>query len=157
MRILHTSDLHLGGTWFGRKRDDDERRVIDEILGLCDQRGVDLLLVTGDVFSDRPHGSLDAVARRFFQQLEPAMRRGMRVMLLRGNHDSRAFFQLLRYVCQEWLGKQDAPPIFAERPDIYDVPGAEVQVIALPYLTPSDLAWMFHKQEHGTFSRELCP
>jgi exonuclease SbcD len=130
MRILHTSDLHLGGTWFGRKRDDDERRVLGEILERCDQHGVDLLLVTGDVFSDRSRGELASVARRFFQQLAPAMRRGMRLMLLPGNHDSLAFFRLLHYVCEEWLGKLDTPPIIADLPGIYDVPGAELQVIA---------------------------
>ena len=65
MRILHTSDLHLGETRYGQKRDDDERRVLGEILEICDHQGVDLLLVTGDVFSDRPRASLPSIARRF--------------------------------------------------------------------------------------------
>ena len=139
MRILHTSDLHLGETRYGQKRDDDERRVIGEILEVCDQHDVDLLLVTGDVFSDRPRSSLPSIARRFFQQLAPAMQRGMRLMLLRGNHDPLEFFRLLHYLCQEWLGDQSTSPIIAALPGIYDVPGAALQVIALPYLAPSYL------------------
>lgn len=139
MKILHTSDLHLGATWFGQKRSEDERRVIGEILELCDQHRVDLLLITGDVFSDRTSQPLPQVARRFFEQLAPAMRRGLRVMLLRGNHDDLRFFQLLRYICEEWLGEHTAPPIIADLPGIYNIPGTDVQVIALPYLTPGDL------------------
>ncbi len=56
MRLLHTSDLHIGASWRGMSRRDDQRRVLGEILGLCDAHAVDALLVTGDVFSDRVEG-----------------------------------------------------------------------------------------------------
>lgn len=139
MRILHTSDLHLGGTWERQDRKVDEQRVIGEILELCNQYAVDLLLITGDVFTDeRPHLRM-SVARRFFQQLAPAMRRGMRLVLLRGNHDDLEFFRLLRYVCQEWLDGQGSTPVIADVPDVYEVPESDLQIIALPYLTPSML------------------
>src|SRR5690242_8139025 len=101
MKLLHTSDLHLGETWRGQSRQADEARILDEILALCRDQAVDLLLITGDVFSDRRRDALPTVARRFLRQLTPALRAGLRVLLLRGNHDSLPFFGLLRDLLQE--------------------------------------------------------
>ncbi len=50
MKILHTSDWHLGKRLNARLRIDEQRAVMNEIAQICLERDVDVLLVAGDVF-----------------------------------------------------------------------------------------------------------
>ena len=50
MKILHTSDWHVGRTIRGRSRADEHRAVLAEIAGIAGTEGVDLILVAGDLF-----------------------------------------------------------------------------------------------------------
>ena len=50
MKILHTSDWHIGKRLSGRDRLDEQRAALDEIAAICDAEKVDLVLVAGDVF-----------------------------------------------------------------------------------------------------------
>jgi exonuclease SbcD len=136
MKILHTSDLHLGDIWRGQQRWGDQMRVLDELLRLCDEHDVDMLLVAGDVFSDRVHARHETVAREFLERLRPHLQRGRAVFLLRGNHDPYALFQLMGLLVQEMAGGDRWPLVIASVPSIYTVPGHDLQVIALPYVWP---------------------
>jgi exonuclease SbcD len=136
MKILHTSDLHLGDTWDSHPRLTDQARVLREILGLCELHNVDMLLITGDIFADRIKGSLSDVARQLLELLRDHLRRGRAVFLLRGNHDDFRFFQLLRILINEMSGQDRWPLVIADLPMVYAVPGHQLQVLALPYLSP---------------------
>jgi exonuclease SbcD len=50
VRILHTSDWHVGRTIRGRSRADEHRAVLAEIAGIAGTERVDLILVAGDLF-----------------------------------------------------------------------------------------------------------
>ena len=50
MKILHTSDWHVGRTIRGRSRADEHRAVLAEIAGIAGTESVDLILVAGDLF-----------------------------------------------------------------------------------------------------------
>ena len=50
MKILHTSDWHVGRTIRGRSRAEEHRAVLAEIVGIADEEAVDLVLVAGDLF-----------------------------------------------------------------------------------------------------------
>jgi exonuclease SbcD len=136
MKILHTSDLHLGAQWRGISRADDQQRVLDEIVALCDQHEVDALLVTGDIFSDRPTGPPARLARDLLTRLSGQLRRKRAVILLRGNHDPLELFQLMRVFVGEMAGGDRWPLVVADMPDVYKVPNLDLQIVALPYLSP---------------------
>ncbi len=137
MKILHTADWHLGATWDRHSRRDDQERVLDEILALCDQHDVDLLLVAGDVFSDRVEGGKPAkVVRDLLLKLRPHLERGRAVFLLRGNHDPFDLFQLVSLLLEEISGGKHWPLMVAAMPGVRDVPGHALQIVAFPYLTP---------------------
>lgn len=137
MKILHTADWHLGATWDRYSRRGDQERVLDEILALCDQHDVDLLLVAGDVFSDRVEGGKPAkVVRDLLLKLRPHLERGRAVFLLRGNHDPFDLFQLVSLLLKEISGGKHWPLIVAAMPGVCDIPGHALQIVALPYLTP---------------------
>ena len=50
MRILHTSDWHIGKRLLGRERLAEQAAVLDEIARIADTEGADVILVAGDVF-----------------------------------------------------------------------------------------------------------
>ena len=85
MRILHTSDWHLGRTFHGRVLDDAHAAFADHLVELVTAESVDAVLVAGDVY-DRAIPPNDAVAL-----LDETLRRlteRTRVVLTPGNHDS---------------------------------------------------------------------
>ncbi len=73
MRILHTSDWHIGRTFHGVDLLADQTRVLDAIAAVVAQRGVDVVVVPGDVY-DRSIPSADAVAvcNRGFEAIRAA-------------------------------------------------------------------------------------
>ena len=50
MRILHTSDWHVGKRLMGRERLAEQADVLDEITRICEEENIELVLVAGDVF-----------------------------------------------------------------------------------------------------------
>lgn len=140
MKILHTSDLHLGHIWRGKSRKADHYRVLDEILGLCNQHQADALLITGDIFADRIEGGKPSiVARLLLERLRPLLEQDRAVFLLRGNHDPLDLFQLMRVLTEEVAGHDRWPLVVADKPRIYQLPRRSLQIVALPYL---DVSWL---------------
>src|SRR5262245_60277062 len=86
MRILHTSDWHLGRSFHREDLLGAQGMYIDHLLETVRSERVDLVLVSGDVY-DRALPPVDAV-----QLASEALRRltsaGARVVLTSGNHDS---------------------------------------------------------------------
>lgn len=50
MKILHTSDWHLGANVEGISREAEQMAIIDEISKIADEKNVDIVLIAGDVF-----------------------------------------------------------------------------------------------------------
>ena len=92
MRILHTSDWHVGKRLGRHDRMDEYRQVLAEVERIADEREVDLVLVSGDLW-DRPVPPMDA----FTLGLETLQRLGRRrpVVAVAGNHDSPELFEAL--------------------------------------------------------------
>jgi len=88
MRLLHTSDWHLGHTLHGLSRDFEHEAFLAWLLDLMGERGTDALIVAGDVFdSANPPASAQRLLYRF---LAEARRRcpDLDVVVVAGNHDS---------------------------------------------------------------------
>lgn len=87
MRILHTSDWHLGRTLEGRSRLPEQREFVDQLGALAAEEGVDLVLVAGDVFDTyNPPAEAEQL---LFAALERLAGGGQRaVVVVAGNHDS---------------------------------------------------------------------
>ena len=92
MRILHTSDWHVGKRLGRHDRMDEFRDVLGEVERIADDRRADLVLVSGDVF-DRPVPPMDALALG----LQTLLRLGDRrpVVVVAGNHDSPELFDAI--------------------------------------------------------------
>ncbi len=87
MRILHTSDWHLGKTLGPFSRQEEQEAVLEEICLLAEQESVDAVLVAGDVF-DTANPSIEAETL-FYRTVKRLSREGhCAVTVIAGNHDS---------------------------------------------------------------------
>jgi len=87
MRLLHTSDWHLGRTLEGRSRYPEQVQFVNEIVGIAEEEGVHLVVIAGDVF-DTYHPSAEA-QELYCRALERLSGEGKRcVVVVAGNHDS---------------------------------------------------------------------
>ena len=87
MRILHTSDWHLGRSLEGRPRLPEQGHFIDELVDIVTREDIQVILVAGDVF-DTYNPSAEA-ENLFYETLERLSDNGKRaVIAIAGNHDS---------------------------------------------------------------------
>jgi exonuclease SbcD len=89
MRILHTSDWHVGKLLRGRSRLDEHRAVLGEIADVAAREHVDVVLVVGDLF-ETAAPSPDAVAV-VVDALLALRSTGAEVIVVGGNHDQQAW------------------------------------------------------------------
>lgn len=87
MRILHTSDWHLGKRLSDIERIDEQVEVLAEICTIADEQQVDVVVVAGDLF-DTSHPPVRAIDL-FYKMLKRLASNGKRpVIAIAGNHDS---------------------------------------------------------------------
>jgi exonuclease SbcD len=94
MKVLHTSDWHVGKTMRGLSRLDEHRRVLGEIAAVARDRAVDLVLVAGDLYeSAAPSAEAEQVVLRALLDLHDT---GAKVVVIAGNHDNPGRFEAIR-------------------------------------------------------------
>ena len=85
MRFLHTADWHVGKPLRGRSRMDEYAAALREVAGIAVDRGVDAVLVAGDIFdSPAPPPEAEKLVYDFLARLLPE---GIAAVLIAGNHD----------------------------------------------------------------------
>lgn len=85
MKILHTSDWHIGKRLMGRERFDEQSAVLDEIIGICESEEIELVLLAGDVFDTyTPCAEAEDL---FFQKIKKVAGGSRAVLIISGNHD----------------------------------------------------------------------
>ena len=85
MRILHTSDWHIGKRLWNRDRLDEQSAVLDEIVGICEKERVELVLIAGDIF-DTYTPSAEA-EELFYSKIKKIAGEDRAVLIISGNHD----------------------------------------------------------------------
>ena len=87
MRLLHTSDWHLGVSLHGVSREAEQRAFVEWLVAQLEERQVDALLLAGDIF-DSLAPSTDAL-RLYYEALRRISDTSVRkVVVIGGNHDS---------------------------------------------------------------------
>src|SRR5690554_5146472 len=95
MKLLHTSDWHLGRTLYGRKRYDEFAAFLDWLAAAIVEHEVDVLLVAGDIFDTcTPSNRAQALYYDFLYRVAASPCR--HVVVVAGNHDSPTFLNAPR-------------------------------------------------------------
>ncbi|MCG7496589.1 exonuclease subunit SbcD [Vibrio sp. Of7-15] len=86
MRILHTSDWHLGQHFITKSRASEHKALIDWLLIQIHQHQIDAVIIAGDVFDT---GAPPSYAREIYNRFVVEMNKlGCQLVVLGGNHDS---------------------------------------------------------------------
>jgi len=86
VRVLHTSDWHVGKAIRGRSRAAEYRAVLFEVAGVAEREDVDLVIVAGDLFDTAaPTPEAERIVYRALLDLAAG---GRPVVVVAGNHDS---------------------------------------------------------------------
>lgn len=87
MKILHSSDWHLGKTLEGNSRIDEQKEFFIELNEICDREKIDMILVPGDIYDSFSPSSV--AQRLFYDEIKKLSKNGERpIIIISGNHDS---------------------------------------------------------------------
>ncbi len=142
MRILHTSDWHIGRTLYGRKRYEEFESFLTWLAETIQQNEIDALLVAGDVFdTSAPSNRAQEIYYRFLCGVAASSCR--HVVVIAGNHDSPSFLnapkELLKALDVHVVGSATSDPE-EEVLVLRNEQGApEMIVCAVPYLRDRDI------------------
>ena len=140
MKILHTSDWHLGRSLYGRRRQAEFARFLDWLAETLAEEEIDLLLVAGDVFdSTTPGTGSQELYYRFLRRAAEICRH---IVITAGNHDSPTFLEapksLLKALGVHVIGT--AAGAEQELLLLKDAAGRpEILVAAVPYLRDREI------------------
>lgn len=142
MKILHTSDWHIGRSLYGRKRYDEFEAFLKWLADLIQSERIDVLLVAGDVFdTSTPSNRAQELYYRFLCRVAGSCCR--HVVVIAGNHDSPSFLnapkELLRFLNVHVVGSVTA----SLKDEVFVLEGEsgspELIVCAVPYLRDRDI------------------
>jgi exonuclease SbcD len=150
VKILHTSDWHLGRSLYGKKRHDEFAAFLDWLVITIEAKRIDALLVAGDVFDNSTPGNrTQELYYNFLCRVAASVCR--HVVITAGNHDSPSFLDapktLLRSLNVHVVGAITDNPedevIVLDGPadGEENVPenGQPVIICAVPYLRDTDI------------------
>lgn len=142
MKILHTSDWHLGRSLYGRKRYDEFSQFLGWLGTTIEAENVDALLVAGDVFdTSTPSNRAQELYYNFLCTVSRSCCR--HVVIIAGNHDSPSFLnapkEILKALNVHVVGSitdnpEDEIIVLRDRSQ-----KPEAIVCAVPYLRDKDI------------------
>lgn len=132
MRILHTSDWHLGRQFHGVALEDDHDHVLIQILSMIDDHQPDVLIVAGDIF-DRANPPQSALKRLSEFLTTVRATSSTAIVLIAGNHDSAAQIGALGVLATDGEAIVRGPLDQDERPLIISDAHGPVAISALPF------------------------
>ena len=144
MKLIHTSDWHLGQKFLSHEREDEHRRALEWLLDLVKDEEPDALIVAGDIFDiANPPNS----ARRLYYDFLRRMigSRCRHIVITGGNHDSPSMLDaprdLLKLLNVHVVGAVTGN-VADEIIELRDREGRlEAVVAAVPFLRDGDLRY----------------
>lgn len=141
MKILHTSDWHLGQSFFTKSRKNEHAAFLRWLLNEVEEKHVDAVIVAGDVFDT---GTPPSYARELYHEfIGELQNKQCTLVVLGGNHDSVSVLNeskaLLKYLNSHVVAStniDDSEQVFA----LKDKSGNEAAILcAVPFIRPRDV------------------
>ena len=134
MRILHTSDWHIGRTFHGHSTLAALAEVLDALVAQVREHAVDVVIVAGDVFdSATPAASAYTLLDDVLVALHET---GATVVMTSGNHDSAARLGFHSRLLRDGIHVLTDPLAIATPVTVHDEHGP-VHFFGVPYLEPA--------------------
>lgn len=134
MRILHTSDWHIGRSFHGHSTLPALGEVLARLIEQVRENAVDLVIVAGDVFdSSTPPAECYTLLSETLSALADT---GAAVVVTSGNHDSAARLGFQSGLLRPGIHVLTDPATLAHPVTVTD-PDGPVHVYGIPYLEPA--------------------
>lgn len=145
MKILHTSDLHIGKRVKEFSMLDEQKFILDQILSIASAEQPDAIILAGDIY-DKSVPSAEAVSL-FDDFLVGLARLGKAIFIISGNHDSPERISFASRIME--VSKIYLSPVYngTIHPIILPDGESEVAFYMLPFIKPSVV---LHYAEEGT-------
>ena len=147
MRILHTSDWHIGHRLYERRRIEEHRQFLDWLLITLQENAVDVLLVSGDIFDTAlPSSEATDLYYQFLFQLYDKTR--AHAVITAGNHDSPTRLAAPREFLR--MGRIHVVGLASEPAEcVVTLPSENpgVAIAAVPYLSENELSHISFETE----------
>lgn len=152
MRILHTSDWHIGRTFHGHQTLGALTEVLGALVEQVRAHDVDLVLVAGDVFdSAAPSGACFDLLTDTLVALRDT---GASIVVTSGNHDSAARLGFQSRLLQSGIHVLTDPRAVGTPVTLADEHGP-VHVYGLPFLEPMLVRHLWHDTPLRTHAQAL--
>lgn len=132
MRILHTSDWHLGRQFGGLPLDDDHEHILVQILAIIEDERPDVVIIAGDIF-DRANPPQSAISRLSQFLITVRAATDAAIVMIAGNHDSAAQIGAMGVLADGGAAIVRGPLDEDERPLMISDAGGPVAISALPF------------------------
>ena len=151
MKILHTSDLHLGKNLLEESLYEDQKEMLQQLINIIINKQVDVLIILGDIY-DKSIPSTDAV-NLFNNFLESLATLKVDVLITSGNHDSRDRLSFGSNI----FNKLNIHIVTDYRGEIYKFYKDDVVFYMLPFIKPFHLKHIVDEEtyEKITSSNEM--
>ena len=146
MKILHTSDWHLGHVLYGHDRTDEQQDMLDQMVEIVKEQQPDVFLLCGDVFhTSQPSNAIQTMLSDALVSIHKANPE-MVIVMTAGNHDSGTKHEIFRTPWRA-LKVYAIGQLEKENVDehIIEVLG-KGYVIAIPYVNERNLPEGFFQQ-----------
>lgn len=155
MKILHTSDWHLGQSFFTKSRKDEHLAFIRWLLELVAKERIDAVIVAGDVFDT---GTPPSYARELYNQFVVDLQKlNCVLVVLGGNHDSVSTLNESRQILACLNTFVVASTGMAMEEQVLQIPSKEREIgaiiCAVPFIRPRDVM-QSHAGETGLEKRQ---
>jgi exonuclease SbcD len=153
MRILHTSDWHIGRSFHGHATLDALSGVLDALVGQVREHAVDVVVVAGDVFdSAAPSAACYTLLTQALRGISDA---GARVVVTSGNHDSAARLGFQAGLLRDGIHVLTDPSGIGT-PITVDDDHGPVHVYGIPFLEPTLVRHLWPETDVRTQHRALA-
>lgn len=149
MKILHTSDWHLGAMDGERSLLEDQKFFIDEICGIVSEKSIDAVMIAGDVY-DRSVASAEAVKLYDYAMTRLCGEMKVKVIVIAGNHDSAERLSS----CRELLSSSGLYVTGTAERDVPKVSVGNADIYMLPWMTEEKVKSIFPESKDDITSLE---
>ena len=86
MKVLHTSDLHLGKSLSEESFYEDQKYILNEIIKIVEEQNIKVVLISGDIYDKSiPSAEAEMLFDNFLTVLS---KKDVKILIVSGNHDS---------------------------------------------------------------------
>ncbi|MBZ0266364.1 exonuclease SbcCD subunit D [bacterium] len=144
MKLLHTSDWHLGRLFHGIRLTGDQKIILNQICEIAEAQQVDAVLIAGDIY-DRPVPPAEAVELLNLTLECLVLKLNIPVILIAGNHDNPERIEYGRAILRggglhvRGMVNADIDPV------ILSSKGEKLIVYPVPYAEPSEIRTLYNE------------